>query len=165
MVHTIVGIMGPDKGGEKVYEIAEALGKACAEKGYTVLTGGRSRGVMDAACKGAKAAGGTTIGIIPGDNPCNDVSPHVDIPIITGLGSARDNINVLTSNIVVAVGMGPGTSAEVSLALKAGKHTVLLAGPEEAVKFFTSLSPAHVHVAADVGAALAHIDSLRPKKL
>ncbi|KAJ9519692.1 hypothetical protein QJQ45_013321 [Haematococcus lacustris] len=84
---------------------------------------------MDAACKGAKAAGGTTIGIIPGDSG-EDVSDAVDILIITGLGSARNNINVLSCAVVVAVGMGPGTASEydvqVALALKAKKHVVLL---------------------------------------
>lgn len=120
---------------------------------------GRTRGVMDAACKGAKAAGGTTIGIIPGDSG-EDVSDAVDIPIITGLGSARNNINVLSCAVVVAVGMGPGTASEVALALKAKKHVVLLGASEDAVKFFTSLEAAYVHSAADVAQAMTHITAV-----
>mmetsp|Transcript_7562 Transcript_7562/g.20138 ORF Transcript_7562/g.20138 Transcript_7562/m.20138 type:complete len:162 (+) Transcript_7562:135-620(+) len=157
----VVGIMGPDKQIEKVGPLAEQLGKAAAEAGWMVLTGGRSRGVMHAACTGAKSAGGTTIGIIPGDSTA-DISPAVDIPIVTGMGSARDNINALSSTVLVAVGMGPGTSAEVSLALKCNKHCILLGVGDEAASHFSALAPSLVHIAGDVGAAVTHIKSVLP---
>lgn len=88
------------------------------------------------------------------------MSDAVDIPIITGLGSARNNINVLSCAVVVAVGMGPGTASEVALALKAKKHVVLLGASEDAVKFFTSLEAAYVHSAADVAQAMTHITAV-----
>ena len=67
-----------------------------------------------------KSAGGMTIGIVPAAD-ASEVSDAIDIPIITGLGGARDNINALSCSVLVAVGMGPGTCAEVALALKAGE--------------------------------------------
>ncbi|KAG2484863.1 hypothetical protein HYH03_016349 [Edaphochlamys debaryana] len=161
----IIGVMGPGKtdhhteGTEKQQELAHELGKHIATNGWLLLTGGRNIGVMDAACRGAKAAGGTTIGILPGPDT-SELSEAVDIPIITGLGSARDNVNALSSNVLVAIGMGPGTAAEVALALKAGKPVVLLGTQPEAEKFFGSLSAGLVHVASDVEGALAHVKAV-----
>lgn len=91
-MRTVIGVMGPDTVTEKVTEAAYELGKGIAEAGHVLLTGGRSKGVMDAACRGAKAAGGLTIGVLPtGD--LSQASEAVDIPIITGMGSGRNNIN------------------------------------------------------------------------
>jgi uncharacterized protein (TIGR00725 family) len=85
-----------------------------------VLTGGGS-GVMEAACRGACADGGLTLGILP----CSVASegypnPWVRIPIYTGAGSARNAFNVLSARLCVAIGGGPGTLSEIALALKAG---------------------------------------------
>lgn len=72
---------------------------------------------MEAACKGAKSAGGTTIGILPGDSR-HAANPHVDIPIVTGLGYARNVIVVKSAQAVIAVGGSYGTLSEIAYALQ-----------------------------------------------
>jgi hypothetical protein len=94
---------------------------------------------MDAASKGAKAAGGLTIGILPTQDTSN-LSEAVDIAIATDMGNARNNINVLSSDVVIACGMGTGTASEIALALKSGKKVVLLTNHQQSQQFFTSLS-------------------------
>ena len=122
----IVGVMGPGSGAtERDITIAEELGKRIAEEGWTLLTGGVAEGVMEAACKGAKAANGLTIGILPyGDR--KRTSEYVDIEILTNMGSGRNYINALSSRVLVAVGMGAGTASEVVLGIKAKTPIVLL---------------------------------------
>jgi uncharacterized protein (TIGR00725 family) len=72
---------------------------------------------MEAAAKGAKEAGGITIGILPGDREA-DANPYIDIPIVTAMGNARNVINVLTSHAVIAIEGSYGTLSEIALALK-----------------------------------------------
>ena len=96
---------------------AEQLGQLIAQHGWILLTGGRKAGVMEAASRGAKNAGGLTIGILPNNNT-DGINEDVDIAIITDLGNARNNINVLSSQVVIACGMGIGTASEIALALK-----------------------------------------------
>jgi hypothetical protein len=131
----IAGIMGPGEGaGESVLQLSFECGKACAEAGYWVLTGGRKAGVMDAALRGAKEAGGKTIGILPDDAFDPELhSEHIDVPILTGMGQARNVINVLTSDVIIAIGMGAGTLSEISLAIKHGKK-VLIMNADDALK-------------------------------
>ena len=132
----VVGVMGPAKAKKKDLENARILGEFIARRGWVVLTGGRDVGVMDAACEGAKRVGGSlTIGVLP--TAKDKVSRHVDVPIITEMGSGRNNINVLTSHVVVACGLsGSGTVSEVALAVKAGKPVILVeASPAEALFF------------------------------
>ena len=119
-------------------ELAYALGAAIAKQGWVVLTGGRCFGVMDAAMKGASDHNGLTIGVLPGDNH-NGSSQHAQIKILTGLGSARNNINVLSSHVVVVVGMAAGTASEVGLAIKANKKIIFLNQDELAIDFFRKL--------------------------
>jgi uncharacterized protein (TIGR00725 family) len=119
MAKTIVGIMGPGENATpEQNEMAFELGKAVAQHGWVVLTGGRSFGIMDAAMKGAHDADGLTIGILPNENSTNS-SDHADIKILTGMGSARNIINILSSDIIVVIGMAAGTASEVALALSA----------------------------------------------
>lgn len=92
---------------------------------------------MDAVSRGARERGGTTIGILPTSDP-SSASDGVEIAIFTGMGQARNNINVLSSAIVVACGMGAGTAAEVALAIKAQKPIILLGVETEALSFFTN---------------------------
>lgn len=135
----IVGVMGPgDNATSSDLQYAYELGKLIAREGWVLLTGGRNAGVMDAASKGAKAANGLTIGILPGNDPSN-LSEAVDIAIVTDLGNARNNINVLSSEVVIACGMGAGTASEVALALKANKKVILLNNAEESQSFFRDL--------------------------
>ena len=105
------------------------------KSGFVVLTGGRNCGVMHSALKGAKKAGGVTIGILPGDNYKN-ISKYVDIPIITDMGNARNQVNVLSSQIVCAIGMGAGTLSEIALSLKTKKNLILMNQSKEVKKLF-----------------------------
>ena len=116
-----VSVCGPGEATPEEAALAEAVGRLLAERGCVVVCGGLG-GAMEAACRGAKAAGGTTIGILPGDDP-RAANPWVDHPIPTGLGQAR-NVIVAASEAVIAVGGGFGTLSEIALALKLGKPVV-----------------------------------------
>jgi uncharacterized protein (TIGR00725 family) len=122
----IVGVMGPAKARKKDIENARTLGELIARREWIVLTGGRDVGVMDAAGQGAKqVARSLTVGILPSSR--DRVSKYVDVAIITEMGSARNNVNVMSSHVVVACGLsGAGTVSEVALALKAGKPVILV---------------------------------------
>lgn len=136
----IIGIMGPGKPDDiKLIHHAEDLGKRIAKRGWTLLTGGRNTGVMDAASKGAYSAGGTVIGILPG-NDRTDMSEFVSIPIVTGMGSARNVINILSADIVIVCGMGLGTVSEATLAIKHGKPIIFTYISPGQLKFFKSLT-------------------------
>lgn len=139
--------MGPGDGAlESDITNAFELGKRIAQQGWILLSGGRKQGVMHAVSEGAKSAGGLTIGIIPTtDN--NNTSDAVDIAIITGMGSARNNINVLSSDVVIACGMGAGTASEVALALKAKKQVILLTENQKSIDFFQTIGKDKVHIA------------------
>ncbi len=148
MTKPIIGVMGPGEGATPEHmAMAEELGRLIAQAGWTTLSGGRNAGVMAAVNRGARDAGGLTVGILP-DIERSGISPNVDIPIITGMGSARNNINVLSSDVVIACGAGPGTASEISLAIKAGKHIVLLALSPAAKIYFQELGGPLVSVAA-----------------
>src|SRR5947209_20460947 len=145
MSRILVGVMGPGASASAdEVRAAYALGQLIARAGWVLVTGGRATGVMDAACKGAQAEGGLTVGILPTDD-ARDMSAAVEIPIITGTGQARNNINVLSSVVVFACGMGAGTAAEIALAIKAGKQVILLCDDEAARTFFAGqIGRAHV---------------------
>jgi uncharacterized protein (TIGR00725 family) len=145
----VIGVMGPGAGATDVdLRNAFDLGRHIATKGWILLSGGRDEGVMDAVNRGAKSAGGFTVGVMPGADD-DSTSAAVDISILTGMGSARNNINVLSSAVVVACGMGPGTASEVALALKAKKNVVLLCESETAHAFFKELDAKHVYISTN----------------
>jgi uncharacterized protein (TIGR00725 family) len=132
----IIGVMGPGSGAATAdIEVDFTVGKSLAEHGYTVLTGGRNSGVMEATMKGAKSTGGLTIGILPSENELHQ-SSFVDIPIKTGLCSARNNINVLTSDLIIGIGIGLDTTSEITLAIKSNKPVILLNQTKKSVDFF-----------------------------
>ena len=87
-----------------------------------VVCGGLG-GVMEAACRGAKQAGGTTVGILPGSDRAA-ANEFVDVAIPTGMGEARNALVVRAADALIAVGGGYGTLSEIALALKAGKRVV-----------------------------------------
>lgn len=152
--------MGAGEPEPATLEAARRLGQLAAEAGWIVLTGGRPVGVMDAACAGAKTVPGSlTIGILP-TGPGSPVSAHVDVAIFTGMGDARNALNVLSSDVVVACGLeGPGTASEVALALKAGRPTILLRAAPTAAAFFRRLTTDGVlREAATAEAAVALIE-------
>ena len=121
----IIGVMGGGIAGADELENAYTLGTLIANQGWILLNGGRESGVMKASAKGASDQGGLTIGILPGNDP-QEASQYIRIPIVTGLGNARNCINVLSSDVVVACPGGMGTLSEIALALKCGKPVILL---------------------------------------
>jgi uncharacterized protein (TIGR00725 family) len=152
-----IGVMGPGTNASPeeintAYELGEQIGL----RGWITLSGGRNCGVMDAVCHGAKSAGGFTVGILPSETKAN-ASSFLDLAIPTGMGSARNNINVLASDVVIACGIGSGTASEVALALKAQKPVILLKSTVEAEAFFTALDAKRVVIASTVDEAIAHI--------
>ena len=103
-------------------ELAERVGRLIAERGVVLVCGGRG-GVMEAACRGAESAGGTTIGILPG-NDNREGNPHLTIAIPTGLGEARNALVARAGQAVIAIGGAYGTLSEIALALEAGRRVV-----------------------------------------
>jgi uncharacterized protein (TIGR00725 family) len=135
----IIGLMGPgENASPEENEVAYELGAAIAQRGWVLLTGGRSFGVMDAAMKGATDHNGLTIGVLPGDSQTGS-SKYAQIKILTGLGSARNNINVLSSHVIVVLGMAAGTASEVGLAIKANKKIIFLQQDELSLSFFKKI--------------------------
>ncbi len=124
-MHTIIGIMGGGEADMATRELARELGHAIAARGWVLLNGGRDCGVMAASAEGASAAGGLVVGVLPGDD-LSGVAPGVSIPILTGMGDARNVINVLTSHVVIALAGGAGTLSEIALALKATRPVVVV---------------------------------------
>jgi uncharacterized protein (TIGR00725 family) len=125
------------------------LGARVAAEGWVLLTGGRAAGVMEAASQGAHEAGGIVVGVLP-DPDTTRVSRHVDIAICTDMGNARNNINVLTSDVVIVCGdLGAGTFSEAALAVKAGRPLILLSRDEEACQLVERLGGDLVSRASD----------------
>ena len=111
----IVAVIGGGYPPPQAYDDAYNVGIALAERGVVVVCGGLS-GVMEAVCKGSKQAGGTTIGILPGNEPDN-ANSYVDIPICTGLSYARNVLVVKTGRAVIAIDGSYGTMSEIAHAL------------------------------------------------
>jgi hypothetical protein len=117
-----VAIAGPGDASAREREAAEQVGRLVAERGAIVVCGGLG-GVMEAACRGARQSGGTTVGILPGADR-GAANPYVDVAVPTGLGEARNALVVRTADVLIAVGGGYGTLSEIALALKAGKRVI-----------------------------------------
>lgn len=103
---------------------AEEVGRLLAERGYTVVTGGGEE-VMAAAARGAKKAGGTTIGILPGEAR-DDANEWIDHVVVTGIGHARNLAVAASGEAVIAVGGSWGTLAEIAFARRLGRPVVIL---------------------------------------
>jgi uncharacterized protein (TIGR00725 family) len=113
-----ISIIGGFPCSDEEKRIAEIAGRELAVNHAILICGGEG-GVMEAACKGAFSAGGLTIGILPGNNR-NQANPFVSIPIVTGIGSARNYIVARSAQAVIAIGGGYGTLSEICFALKNG---------------------------------------------
>ena len=118
----IIAIIGTRKPSPEESSLAEEVGRELAKNGITLICGGLG-GVMEDACRGARAEGGLTIGIIPGDDP-KSANPYVQIPIVTGIGYARNVIIVKTAQAIIAVGGGYGTLTELGHALDSKKPVI-----------------------------------------
>lgn len=117
-----MAVIGPGDASAAVAADAEAVGAALAAGGAVVVCGGLG-GAMEAACRGAKGAGGTTVGILPGADR-RAANRWVDVALATGLGEARNALVVRSADAVVAVGGGYGTLSEIALAVKAGRPVI-----------------------------------------
>jgi uncharacterized protein (TIGR00725 family) len=115
-------VVGAGDAGSEQRESAEEVGRRLGERGAVLVCGGVG-GVMEAACRGAKEAGGTTLGILPSLDRA-EANPYVDVAVPTGLGEARNALVVRAADALIAVGGGYGTLSEVALALKTGKPVV-----------------------------------------
>jgi hypothetical protein len=118
----LIAVIGGSKPTMEEASVAEQIGRALAEAGAVLICGGRG-GVMEAACRGAKRSGGTTVGILPGPD-ASDANPYVDIPIVTGIGEARNAIIARTAQVAIAVGGSYGTLSEIGLALGFGTPVI-----------------------------------------
>jgi uncharacterized protein (TIGR00725 family) len=131
-----IGVIGPASPDEKTARAAERVGELIALEGATLVCGGLG-GAMEAAARGASAAGGLTIGVVPGPNP-SDANPYIKAVVATDMGHARNAIVVRSSNAVIAVGGGYGTLSEIALAMKCGIPVVGLktwrAGQDEGLE-------------------------------
>lgn len=125
-MRTVIGVMGSGRPLDgAAFARAYRVGELVARRGWVLLTGGTASGVMDAASQGAKAAGGLVVGVLKSGDGA-EASRHLDIAIRTGMGDARNAINVLSSDVVIALPGGAGTLSEVALAIKAGKSVIAL---------------------------------------
>ena len=115
---SFIGVIGEGNCSEETAGDAFEVGRKIAEKGAVLLCGGRG-GVMEAAAKGAKSAGGMTIGILPGISR-DEANPCIDIPIVTGFGEARNVVLIRSVQGVIAVGGLYGTLSEIAFACKFG---------------------------------------------
>ncbi len=143
----IIGVMGQGEGAaDATLAQARELGRLIASEGWVVLSGGRDVGVMQAVNAGAKQVPGSlTVGILP--NAAARPSPDVDIVIVTDMGQGRNNIDVLSSDVVVACGRGgAGTVSEIALALKNGKPVILMGADALTQAFFQGLGGDQVNV-------------------
>ena len=109
-----VSVIGGSSVPERTAAQAQTVGRLLADRGHTVVCGGLG-GVMEAVCRGAREAGGETIGILPTDRP-GDANEYVETPIATGLGHARNALVVMNGEAVIAIDGGPGTLSELGLA-------------------------------------------------
>ena len=117
-----VAVAGPGECDPDTAALAEEVGRELAERGAVLVCGGLG-GVMEAACRGAKAAAGTTVGILPGTDR-GAANRWVDVALPTGLGEARNTLVVRAADALVAVGGEFGTLSEIAFALKTGVPVV-----------------------------------------
>lgn len=117
-----MAVVGGGRTTTREMDIATAVGRSLAERGAVVICGGLG-GVMEGACRGAQAAGGTTVGILPGGDR-GAGNAYLDIAVATGLGEARNTVVVRAADAVIAVGGEWGTLSEIAFAMKIGTPVI-----------------------------------------
>ena len=159
MPKNIIGVFGAGNISDRDDECQAALtvGHLLAQRGFVVLTGGLG-GVMTAASKGAKDGGGITVGILPGTRKTSPANRYVDIAVYTGMGEARNVINIKSCMAAIAIGGEYGTLSEIGLALKGNCPLILLNswtiaphGPAKQPEWYLATTPEEAVVMA-VGA-------------
>jgi len=153
----LIGVIGPANATAAEKDAAARIGRLIAEKGWTLLSGGRNAGVMAAANRGARESGGLTIGLLPDES--GDASPDVEVVIRTGLGSARNNLIALSADVLVACGAGAGTTSEIALGIKAGTPVILLGVGDLVFDYFRGLSEQLVARTDSAEAAISMIEA------
>jgi len=145
-----------------IYATARELGRRLAEAGFVLLCGGGT-GVMEGAARGASEAGGLTLGILPGRD-AGESAPNafIQVPLFTGISYARNYVNVVSSDALVAVAGGLGTLSEIALGLKCGKPVVLLQSWRFEIPGFTD--PPNLHRAATPEEAVRLVRALVPDR-
>ncbi len=118
----LIAVIGGAHCSVEIHELAWQVGEGIARRGAALICGGRG-GVMEAACQGAKAGGGLTIGILPGESPA-EANAFVDLKIVTGLRDARNVIIARTADALIAIDGGHGTLSEIAFGLKFGKIVI-----------------------------------------
>ena len=117
-----ISVIGAGQASDDEMAAAEEIGRRLAEAGAVLVCGGLG-GVMDAAARGCDAAGGVSVGVLPGEDRTHG-SSNLTVRIATGLGEARNAIVARAADAVIAVGGEFGTLSEIALALKMGKPVV-----------------------------------------
>ena len=126
MKKKLMAVVGHGENADESHlKIAYELGKEIAKQGYILLCGGRAEGTMDAAIKGCTEAKGISVGILP-ESDLSKPSKHLNIPILTGMGFARNQIIALSCDRMIVVGGGVGTLTEVAYAYAYGKPIVFM---------------------------------------
>ncbi len=118
----IIAVIGGGTCTTEETALAEETGRLLAQHGVILVCGGLG-GVMEAAARGAQTNGGTTVGILPGDDPAA-ANAYIVIPLATGLGEMRNFLIVRTAHALIAIGGGVGTLSEIALAQRIGKPVV-----------------------------------------
>jgi len=122
----VIGVMGASTCDAATAELARQVGRGIAARGAALLCGGRG-GVMEAAARGAREAGGLVVGVLPGRSEAESPpNPYVEVALFTGLGEGRNYINACASDVLIAIGGGWGTLSEIALARKLGRPVVVL---------------------------------------
>jgi uncharacterized protein (TIGR00725 family) len=121
----VIGVVGGSTADAQTAALAREIGRLIAGRGWTLLSGGRPTGVMQASVSGAREAGGVTIGVLYGEDR-DDAAAGLDYVLPTGLGAGRNIVNVLASDVVVACRGSGGTLSEIALALRFARPVVLL---------------------------------------
>jgi uncharacterized protein (TIGR00725 family) len=155
----VIGVMGSGEDADpEAMRLAGELGAGITRRGWALLSGGRPVGVMAAASRGARSLPDhLIIGVLPDDGSRDggggessggqEATAHLDVALFTGLGQARNVINVLSADVVVICGGGgAGTASEAAHAIRAGRPLILLAAPQPWQAFFRYLSPSVIVV-------------------
>jgi uncharacterized protein (TIGR00725 family) len=145
-----VSVVGSGEASGELYEKAREVGRLVAERGATIVCGGRT-GVMEAAARGATESGGVAIGILP-DEDREKANEYLSYSVATGTGHARNLAVVCSGDLVIAVGGEYGTLSEVGLALKVGRPVVALESWDLGEHVAVASSPREA-----VEAAFAHL--------
>lgn len=144
-----VSVIGAGRCNDEVRATARELGALIAARGWTLVCGGLS-GVMEAAARGAREAGGHTVGILPGADR-RGANPYIETALATGIGQMRNALVVQNGDVVIAVEGGYGTLSEIALALKSGRAVVALGAWKDIPGVVPASGPAHaVELAARI---------------